>query len=259
MIRPTDIQLTGGNSSATVLKRGNRVLKPRKAQDRNIHALLRHLEAKGIAKVPRTFGTCDSYSHYSYLPGTPTPPDTLYSQTHTLIAAVQLLRQIHDATTDFTAPDPGAWAYIHPDPKACDIIGHSDVAPYNMAFEGEELTGLFDFDLAGPAPRLRDLAYLAYWFAPLSFGATDMAPAARKDLSDGHPRLDLICRTYGDIDRRALLAMTDNVLAHMASPDAARRMVGPTAAQKLADGGHFAHWQRERDAFQTAIQRKPIT
>ena len=42
------------------------------------------------------------------------------------------------------------------------------------------LRHLIDFDLAGPGPRLRDIAYAAYWLTPLSFysdGQKDNAAA----------------------------------------------------------------------------------
>lgn len=248
-----DVPLTGGNSAACVLKRGNTILKPRTAHDTNVHALLLHLEAKRIDGVPRFLQADDQHSHYSYLPGSTDPPANLHTTPQPLIEAAQLLRRIHDATRDFTPPEPGNWAYRHPDPADCDVIGHSDVAPYNMVFTAGRPTGLFDFDLAGPAPRLRDLAYLAYWLVPLSFGQTDMAKAAQADRAAGSPRLNLICQTYGNAAPKDLLKMTERVLAHMASSQAASAMIGPQAAHRLADGGHFAHWQAEHTAFQHAL------
>ena len=40
---------------------------------------------------------------------------------------------------------PGPWRYF-PTPGAT-LIGHNDIAPYNACFDGDDLAGVFDWDL----------------------------------------------------------------------------------------------------------------
>ena len=49
-----------------------------------------------------------------------------------------------------------------------EVICHNDFCPYNLLFEGTELTGVIDFDLASPGPRVWDLGQTAYRFVPLT-------------------------------------------------------------------------------------------
>ena len=68
------------------------------------------------------------------------------------------------------------------------------------------LRAVIDFDLAGPGPRLWDVAYAAYWMTPLSFHADRHGGAyAQADFADGSRRLKLFCAGYGIPADRALL------------------------------------------------------
>ena len=80
----------------------------------------------------------------------------------------------------------GPWRCFHvPD---ATVVGHNDIAPYNLCFEGDPLVGVFDWDLAGPTTRLIELAHLAWSGVPL-FRRAPAADVAR--------RLELIAATYG--------------------------------------------------------------
>ena len=119
-----------------------------------------------------------------------------------------------------------------------------------MIFRDGLPIAIIDFDLAGPGPHLRDLAYLAYWFAPLSFSSEDLAEHAARELASGSPRLKLLCSVYDTNDHAALLDMVAEVLEHMGDEAAAEKMVGRDAAVRLRDGGHFEHWRREARSFE---------
>ena len=76
------------------------------------------------------------------------------------------------------------------------MICHNDIAPYNACFAGDELAGVFDWDLAGPSTPLFELAFIAWNCVPLwrDIGATLAAE-----------RLTLIAGSYGDIAARQIL------------------------------------------------------
>ena len=242
----TEIPLTGGNVNASVVRIGDTVRRAPSKHSANVHRLLMHLEQKDYPFSPRLLGMDDQGREIlTYLPGETDFPATLWTDTDVIIRAADMLRQFHDASAELIGID-GSWAFSH---SVREVICHNDFAPYNMVFTDGLPTGVIDFDLAGPGPRLRDLAYLGYWLAPLSFTDGDMAMASLAELDAGNLRLKLLCSTYGTDDFDGLLAMIAEVLAHMSSHEAVRKMIGDVAAQHLADGGHFDHWGREAEQF----------
>jgi hypothetical protein len=76
------------------------------------------------------------------------------------------------------------------------LVGHNDIAPNNACFEGDDLAGVFDWDLAGPTTPLNELAFIAWNRVPLwrDIGA---GSAARL--------LTLIADTYGGFNGGQLL------------------------------------------------------
>jgi hypothetical protein len=105
---------------------------------------------------------------------------------------VRWTRDFHSAVAGFSHPGP--WRFF---PVAAPaIIGHNDIAPYNVCFDGDELAGVFDWDLAGPSTPLFELAFIAWNCVPLwaDIGAEN---AAR--------RVDLIAETYGLFGPRQIL------------------------------------------------------
>lgn len=245
---PHEIVLTGGNVS-TVVKIGPTVRRHTTRNSKTIHAFLRHLETKHLP-APRFLGIdAQGRETLSFIEGTTQFPPDLWQNDAWVLASAKLLRALHDASLDFTWPTTARWAYSYPDSARHEVISHNDFAPYNMVFGPDSALSIIDFDLCGPAPRVRDLAYLAYWLAPLSFGTMDMRQASEDHLRNGAPRLRLLCTTYGFDDAPELLAMVSEVLHHMSDENAAARMVGAQAARRLKSGGHFKHWAKEAHAF----------
>jgi aminoglycoside phosphotransferase (APT) family kinase protein len=98
------------------------------------------------------------------------------------------LREFHDATADFTPPADAVWQ-VEPVPAALGggRIIHRDVAGWNLLETGEVITGLADWDLAGPGRLIEDFAYVAWHFTPLH-------PELMGDGSAGPPVTDRPCR-----------------------------------------------------------------
>lgn len=164
---PDEEALTGGNVGE-VTRRGDRVYRTAGTWTPAIQRLLAHLRANGIAGVPEPLGIDERGREVvSFMPGdVPGYPMPAYVwDKQTLVDSARLLRRLHDATAGYADRD-AQWR--QPAREPAEVICHNDVAPYNMVFEDERLTGLIDFDMASPGPRLWDLAYLAYRIVPLT-------------------------------------------------------------------------------------------
>jgi hypothetical protein len=161
-----------------------------------IHALLRHVRARGVTEIPEPLGRDGSGREVlSFVAGDVyhyPMPDWMWDDA-VLVAAAALLRRYHDATVDFRPPADARWRL--PARAPAEVVCHNDFAPYNLVFRGRALAGAIDFDTASPGPRAWDLAYLAYRLVPLTAAGNPDAPATPEAERDR--RLDLLCATYG--------------------------------------------------------------
>ena len=112
------------------------------------------------------------------------------------------------------------WRFVERALGPGEIVCHHDSAMYNMAFDGDELAGVFDWDVAGPGIPLDDVAIFA-WNTAVLFPDADATEVARV--------LHTIADGYGGLDPHAVL---DRVLVRM--NDAADRIA---AAQAAGDPG----------------------
>ncbi len=254
MTSETPIQetpLAGGNVNAGVVRVGDTVRRATRPESATVHRLLLRLEAKGFGGSPRFLGLDgQGREMLSFIEGDAGVSSDIWLCEDALIAAGRLLRAYHDATAEFDFGAADRWAFRYPDRRRWEVICHNDFAPYNLVFRAGEPVGIIDFDLTGPGPRLRDLAYLAYWTVPLSFHSDDLKAAALADLDDGSRRLKRLCATYGLALDDALLGMVADVLGHMGDEAAMLAMIGAAATERLKREGHLDHWQRELRAFE---------
>lgn len=245
-----EIPLEGGNVNAEVVRVGDTVRRAMSPCSPTIHKLLLHLETKGFDGSPRFLGIDDKGREIlSFIEGdTDFPPD-IWTEDAALIATAKMLREFHDSTADFVATD-AIWAKEYRDPAQFEVICHNDFAPYNFIYANGIPKAIIDFDLVGPGPRLRDVAYAVYWMTPLSFNADDMSPSAIADMNVGSRRLKLFCKTYGIPTNAALLDMVQEILIHMSDEQAMLDVVGAEVTVKLKADGHLDHWQLEAAAFE---------
>lgn len=76
----------------------------------------------------------------------------------------RILRLYHDSVSDFSLDD--SWYSIDNTPQQFEVICHNDFAIYNIIFNYERPIGNIDFDVAGPGPRLWNIAYSLYTSSP---------------------------------------------------------------------------------------------
>jgi len=246
-----EVLLSGGNVNGWVVRIGETVRRGLTPASPTIHRLLLHLERKGYSASPRFLGIDEKQREIlSFLEGETGILPSIWQGDEALTATARLLRAYHDATVDFVPPEAAVWAYRYPDPARHEVICHNDFAPYNFVYSGGAPTGVIDFDLAGPGPRLRDVAYAAYWLVPLSFHSAEQKAFAEADVQQGSRRLHLFCAVYGIGAGRELLEMVAEVLAFMGDEEAMRAIVGEATTARLKAEGHLAHWQKEAGAFQ---------
>jgi hypothetical protein len=245
-----EVPLTGGNINPGVVRIGNTVRRAMTDASPAVHKLLLHLEDSGFSGCPRFLGIDEKNREVlTYIDGDTGIGPHLWTSDAALVAAARMLRDLHDATVTLLSAEPANWAFAYPDSRRHEVICHNDFAPYNFVFRDEIPIAVFDFDLAGPGPRLRDVAYAAYWMTPLSFHSLDMTPYAEADLHAGCRRLKRFCDCYGVPADAALLDMVAEVLAHMGDAQVMKALLGDGTADKLGLEGHLEHWQCEKEMF----------
>ncbi|WP_326644114.1 aminoglycoside phosphotransferase family protein [Nonomuraea fuscirosea] len=230
---PGEEVLTGGGVNH-VVRAGATVRRPAGPWTPAVHALLRHLEARGFTGAPRAHGL-DEHGRevLDFVPGEAADyPLPAWSRTDdALTRAARLLRGYHDATADFAPPPDAVWYF--PPVEPAEVVCHGDVAPYNCVFRHGRPVALIDFDTAHPGPRIWDVAYAAYRFLPLHEpGDHDGLP-----LGEQARRLRLFADAYGlgAADRAALVRTARARLHHLVA-----FMRERAAAGDAAFAGHVA-------------------
>ena len=140
-----------------------------------VHRLLAHVRAKGLLWVPEPRGLDElGREILTYISGDVPHdmPEWIWTE-QVLTDVARALREWHDATADFSAPN-AEWGLSPPGPR--EVICHNDFAPYNCVFSKGRFAGTIDFDTCAPGARLWDLAYTAYRFVPLLPGPNTKDP-----------------------------------------------------------------------------------
>jgi len=206
-------ELQGGREGL-VFRSEDKVYRPSGFWSVSIHKLLSHLESEGFNCAPKAFGFDDNGNEVlSYVLGDVYnyPLTGNIATDEALISAGKLLHQYHDATVSFiSSPLFKNTKWMLPGRKPYEAICHGDFAPYNVALNGKQTVGIFDFDTAHPAPRIWDVAYAIYCWAPFKTNKYD----ALGDLKSQSIRARLFCDSYGlsNAEREKLVeVMIDSV------------------------------------------------
>jgi mutator protein MutT len=186
-------RLPGGNVGGAV-RVGGTVRRATGPWTPAVHRLLDHLRAAGLRAVPEVLGSdARGREVLTYLAGAVVDVDTDLLTDAQLEDVTRWSRELHDAVDGLE--DEGPWRFFGVDEPT--VLAHNDVAPYNICFEGDRLTGVFDWDLAGPSTPLLELAHLAWNGVPL-FRPVPAPDAAR--------RLEAMAAAYGGVTARDILA-----------------------------------------------------
>ena len=183
-------RLPGGNVGGA-WKVGHTVRRPTGPWTPAVHALLNHLAGR-LDGVPGVHGFDEQGREVlDYLPGQVVDDPAGVSAAR-LRAIAEWTARFHAAVTGFDHAGP--WRM--PAQGTADVVGHNDIAYYNLCFDGDRVSGVFDWDLAGPTTRLLDVAFLAWNGVPLW---RDLPPV------DVAHRLQIIADGYGDFSPAEIL------------------------------------------------------
>ncbi|GAB3486684.1 phosphotransferase [Nocardiopsis coralliicola] len=213
--------LPKGDVTDGVVRAGRTVRRPAQPQSPAVAAYLDHLEQAGFDGAPRFLGR-DGQGRdvLTFLDGAVAgaPPEEWAADPHLLASVGALQRELHDASagflaaSGFAAPGGGVWGRdLVPPPPAelaaaqpeAELVTHLDTTPQNTVVREGRAAGFIDFDLAGPAARLVDVANTARHWAPL------VAPEDRHPTwpaADPVARVRVLADGYGlsEAERRAL-------------------------------------------------------
>lgn len=243
--------LTGGNINE-VVKVGETI---RRQSNRFLNDLLLHLEKVDCPYVPRYLGTDNKGREiFSYLEGV--VPGNQYPETESymwsdaaLIELAKILRAYHDAAVGFITSEASSNAY--PDQSQHEVICHNDAALYNVVFKNNLPVGIIDFDMAGPGPRMWDIAYTLYTSVPLAgFSPTGEDYSIVDYDKDKHAlirneRIKLFFSAYGIDVPMDLKKWVITRIESMCTTLTDRAAAGEPAFVKLVQEGHLVHYQKE--------------
>lgn len=236
-------ELQGGREGR-VFRSENKVYRPRGKWSETIHSLLSYIAENGFNAAPKPYGFDDTDNEIlSYVEGEVFnyPLKGNIATIEALISAAKLLRLYHDASSSFLSHhSTELLEWILPSREPMEIICHGDYAPYNVVLVGSEAVGIIDFDTAHPAPRIWDIAYAVYCWAPFKTHEYD----AMGDLGSQSIRAKQFCDAYGllDVDRLALVkAMTERVqslvdIMHNEASNGNQAFI-----ENIKDGHHLAY------------------
>ncbi|WP_047042110.1 aminoglycoside phosphotransferase family protein [Vibrio mexicanus] len=254
--------LTGGREDA-IYRQGDAVHRPAQPWTITIHTLLKSLYQQGFTQCPTPIALSDTQETLTYVDGATYnyPLEGPIASHEALVSAAKLLRRLHDASVPLLEE---SWlqersykdnTWMLPIREPVEVISHGDFTPYNVALDGNTTVGVFDFDTAHPAPRVWELAYSIYCWAPFKTDEYDKLG----ELPDQIARAKAFCDAYGarDSDKQALvdnmIMRLENLVAYMKQQ---AQEGNKQFAANIADGHHLAY---EKDIAYLVAHRNEIT
>lgn len=242
--------LTGGNVS-NVYRSGDTVRRELKPDSYKIHKLLKHLEYKGFRYAPKFLGIDEKGREIlSFIEGEAGnyPLKEYMWSDDVLIEIAKMLRLYHDSVQDFSFEE--SWESLDNTPQPFEVMCHNDFAIYNIIFNHERPIGIIDFDVAGPGPRLWDIAYTLYTCVPLSrFYISETGEVisynSLQHANRIQHRVTLFFESYGKGAEEDYLEMVLLRLDALCKLMIKKSSEGDIAFQKMIDEGHLEHYQSD--------------
>lgn len=195
---PEEIALHGGLESGRVVRVGETVRREAGPWTATIQSLLTHLGAQGFP-CPRPLGLDRrGREMLSFLPGRasnwPWPPALIATEGAAKVGV--FLRAYHDAVAGFEPPAPTPWRHGPQALKPGEIVLHGDFGPHNLIWDGAQICGLIDFELARPGDPMEDAGFAVVRAAQLRPDQQTRAPGFATP-PDRAARLAAFAEGYG--------------------------------------------------------------
>lgn len=235
--------LQGGRKNK-ITRSKDTVRRPSGFWTKSVHALLNHVRAEGFLGAPKPLGfDADGNEILTFMDGEVSnyPLSPAASSIEALTTAGQLLRSYHDATVSFLEDKKESYSWMLPPHDPAEVICHGDYAPYNVVLHGNSAVAIIDFDTAHPAPRVWDIGYAIYRWAPL---IKPSSPDSFGSLEQKIQRARLFCTNYGILpdQRKQLITITIEriqALINFMVLEAGSR--NEAFQENIADGHHLAY------------------
>ena len=201
------IPLKGGTVN-TVAFKDNIVRRKLTDTSAAIHQLLKYLETKNLAGVPRLLNSDENYEYLTYISGKPIfrPWEDTIKSDRFIASLGKWLKDYHHVIGGFRLQGDARfnWGSVSPDPEM--IVCHGDLGPWNCIQLDSKLQGIIDWDLAHYGYAMDDIAECAFTFIPIC--PYDCESIAQISDADKLRRLSVFCEAYQQIK-------PDRVLAHV--------------------------------------------
>ena len=237
--------LAGGRENQ-IKRTGNHVIRPAGAWSKSVHMLLAHLHENGFNAVPTALGFDDNGNEIvSFIQGDVCnyPLSDNAKSLEMLQTAASLLRTYHDTTTSFIQDETSNQPWMLPPRQPIEVICHGDYAPYNVVLNGRIAIGIIDFDTAHPGPRVWDIAYALYRWAPFTHPQNEDGWG---NLAEQIIRAKQFCDAYGlpQSERKKVAGVAIERLQYLVEFMHAEAKKGNEAFQQnIADDHHLAYLQ----------------
>jgi hypothetical protein len=164
-----EIVLAGGLATK-VTRVGDVVYRSSKPQSNTVLSLLSFLANAGFPASPQPIGdgfATDGREMLKFIDGA--SPQPLAWSNEAVYEIGEMLRQLHDVTSQWTPPPDAYWRpwFIREMKGERTVIGHGDLGPWNILARDGHPVAFIDWDNAGPLDPLWELAHLAWQNAQL--------------------------------------------------------------------------------------------
>lgn len=163
-----------GENYGGLRREGATVARPAGEHSPAVHALLRHLHARGFDGAPWVLWASAEEEALAFIEGeVPVPPEPpgggwpVVSDARA-VSVADLLAHFHAAARSFVPPPWARWRGGFTPGLVHSTVCHNDPVVGNVVFRGDRAVALIDFDFAGPNDPLRDLPIAVQHWVPLA-------------------------------------------------------------------------------------------
>jgi hypothetical protein len=182
-----------------IVRIGNTVHRPTGWWTPAVHKLLQYLEKVGFEYSPRVLGFDKQEREIlSFIDGESGKAGWAKIVTDEgLRKYARLLREYHDAVTDFRPAKNSEWAYSKGGVKEGEIICHGDFGVWNIVWQDDEPVGIVDWDFASPTKPRYDFLYALEYSAPFRDDETSIKWHHFPEVPDRKHRVRVFADAYG--------------------------------------------------------------